>query len=57
MLGFQKAHARLFYEFDLETHIPENHLVRGIDRFLDLRELRADLRGFYSHTGRPSIVP
>lgn len=57
MLGTQKAHARLFYEFDLETHIPENHLVRGIDRFLDLRELRADLRGFYSHTGRPSIDP
>lgn len=46
MLGTQKAHARLFYDFDLETHIPENHLVRGIDRFLDLRELHADLRAF-----------
>lgn len=57
MLGTQKAHARLFYEFDLETHIPENHLVRGIDRFLDLRELHADLRGFYSHPERPSIDP
>lgn len=57
MLGTQKAHARLFYEFDLETHIPENHLVRGIDRILDLRELHVDLHGFYSHTGRPSIDP
>lgn len=57
MLGTQKAHARLFYDFDLGTHISENHLVRGIDRFLDLRELHADLRGFYSHTQRPSIDP
>lgn len=36
MLGTQKVHARLFYEFDLETHIPADHLLRGINRFLDL---------------------
>ena len=29
MLGRQKVHARLFYEFDLETHIPSDHLLRG----------------------------
>lgn len=57
MLGTQKVHARLFYEFDLETHIPGNHLVRAIDRFLDLDSMREELRGFYSHTGRPSIDP
>ena len=57
MLGTQKAHARLFYEFDLETHVPENHLVRALGRFLDLREMRTEVRGFYSHTGRPSIDP
>ncbi|WBU62259.1 IS1182 family transposase [Paracoccus albus] len=57
MLGRQKVHARLFYEFDLETHIPADHLLRGIDRFLDLDGLHDDMRGFYSHTGRPSIDP
>lgn len=57
MLGTQKVHARLFYEFDLETHIPADHLLRGIDRFLDLNDLHDEMRSFYSHTGRPSIDP
>jgi transposase len=56
-LGRQKAHALLFYEFDLETHIPSDHLLRGIDRFLDPAGLHEEMRGFYSHTGRPSIDP
>jgi transposase len=48
---------RLFYSFNLETHVPQDHLLRGIDRFLDLSELREHLEPFYSHTGRPSIDP
>jgi transposase len=48
---------QLFYSFNLETHVPLDHLLRGIDRFLDLRELRRHLATFYSHTGRPSIDP
>lgn len=31
---------RLFYSFNLEAHVPNDHLLRGIDRFLDLGELR-----------------
>ncbi len=26
----------LFYEFSLERHVPEKHLLRSIDRFVDL---------------------
>ena len=26
---------QLFYSFNLETHVPVDHLLRGIDRFLD----------------------
>ena len=48
---------RLFYSFNLEDHIPTSHLLRGIDRFLDLGNLRGHLASFYSHTGRPSIDP
>lgn len=40
MLGTHKVHARPFYDFDLETHIPENHLARALDRFPGLRALR-----------------
>jgi len=48
---------RLFYSFNLDEHIPQNHLLRGIDRCLDLSELRQHLADYYSHTGRPSIDP
>jgi transposase len=48
---------RLFYSFNLKDHVPASHLLRGIDKFLDLTDLRAYLAPFYSHTGRPSIDP
>src|SRR6202165_1674753 len=46
-----------FYAFNLDDHVPADHLLRGIDRFLNLGELRRHLAPFYSHTGRPSIDP
>ena len=51
----QEAQAALFYEFSLEDHIPLDHLLRAIDRFVGLSSIRARLADFYSHTGRPSI--
>ena len=47
----------LFYEFCLEKHIPEDHLLRQIDQFLDFDQIRQHLQPFYSTTGRPSIDP
>jgi len=47
----------LFYGFSLERHVPDDHLLRKIDRFVDLSELRAQLGPYYSEMGRPSIDP
>jgi len=47
----------LFYEFSLERHVPERHLLRSIDRFVELDGLRRELAPFYSAIGRPSIDP
>lgn len=58
MMGSKGAgQAPLFYAFSLEDQIPADHLLRGIDRFLDLSPLRQHLAPFYSHTGRPSVDP
>ncbi len=58
MMGFQTDHQkRLFYSFDLEEHVPQNHLLRGINQHLNLTNLRQHLAEYYSHTGRPSIDP
>lgn len=37
--------------------MPADHLLKSIDRFVELGELRASLVPFYSTTGRPSIDP
>jgi transposase len=58
MMGQQVgAQDQLFYCFNLNNQVPSDHLLRGIDRFLDLSDLRRHLAPFYSHTGRPSIDP
>jgi transposase len=58
MMGQQEGgQERLFYSFNLEDHVPADHLLRGIDQCLDLSELRQHLTEYYSHTGRPSIDP
>ena len=53
----QVDQAALFYEFSLERHVPATHLLRSIDRFIDLSDVRSHLAPFYSSTGRPSIDP
>jgi transposase len=58
MMGQQAGtQDQLFYSFNLDAHVPPDHLLRGIDRFLDLGGLRLHLASFYSHTGRPSVDP
>ena len=47
----------LFYGFSLERHVPSDHLLRKIDPFVDLSEVRAHLEPYYSEVGRPSIDP
>ena len=53
----QVEQAALFYEFSLERHIPRDHLLRSIDRFVELGALRRELAPFYSAIGRPSVDP
>ncbi len=53
----QEAQSALFYEFSIDDHVPKDHLLRSIDRFVDLSDLRKHLAPYYSSTGRPSVDP
>src|ERR1700749_4627532 len=53
----QSGQEALFYEFSLERHVPAEHLLRAIDRFVELDGVRCELAPFYSEVGRPSIDP
>ena len=57
MMGRLADQGQLFYRFRLENHVPDDHFLRQVDRFIDFETLRTDLASLYSHTGRPSIDP
>jgi transposase len=57
MMGNHSRSESLFYYFRLEGQIPENHLLRLIDRYINFDFIRAKLKASYSDTGRPSIDP
>jgi transposase len=48
---------QLFYSFNLEKIVPDDHQVRAIASVLDLSWVRTDLASHYSLIGRPSIDP
>src|SRR5687767_2823211 len=53
----QVEQGALFYNFSLDAHVPADHLLRSINRFVDLSEVRRQLAPFYSSMGRPSVDP
>src|SRR6202158_2634323 len=60
MMGWQTGgQSQLFYFFNLETRVPERHLLRSINPTVTriLAEFREKLEPFYSEIGRPSIDP
>ena len=57
MMGRQTRSESLFYYFRLEDQVPENHLLRLIDKHVSFEFVRQQLKDRYSETGRPSIDP
>jgi transposase len=57
MMGVQATSARLFYDFSLDDHVPSDHMLRSIDRHLNLDDIRRAPRPHKSNPGRPSIDP
>src|SRR2546423_2404831 len=57
MMGQHDRSESLFYYFRIEDQVPQNHLLRFIDRYVSFDFVREKLRASYSETGRPSIDP
>ncbi|HUI66858.1 MAG TPA: IS5/IS1182 family transposase, partial [Nitrospirota bacterium] len=47
----------MFYYIRMEDLVPEDHLLRLIDKHIDLSFVRDKVKHLYSYTGRPSIDP
>jgi transposase len=57
MMGQHDRSEALFYYFRLEDQVPENHLLRLINKYISFEFVRQQLKESYSETGRPSIDP
>src|SRR5258708_19760811 len=57
MMGQHDRSEALFYYFRLEDQVPENHLLRLIEKHISFEFVRERLRNSYSESGRPSIDP
>jgi transposase len=57
MMGQHARSEALFYYFRLEDQVPENHLLRLVEKHVSLAFVRKQLKDSYSETGRPSIDP
>ena len=57
MMGHHSRSESLFYYFRLEDQVPENHLLRLIDRHVNLEFVRDEVEGLLQRNGRPSIDP
>src|SRR5271155_5547146 len=57
MMGQHARSESLFYYFRLEDQVPENHLLRLVDKHINFGFVREKLKDSYSDTGRPSIDP
>ena len=57
MMGRQEVgQVPLFYAFNLEDHVPANHLLRRIDQFLDLGELHRHLARTTATPAAPPLI-
>src|SRR6201988_2347355 len=57
MMGQHDRSEALFYYFRLEDQVPENHLLRLIDKHISFEFVRQELKDSYRETGRRSIYP
>lgn len=57
MIGDHERKEPMFYYVRMEDIVPENHLLRLVDKHIELGFIREKVKHLYSHTGRPSIDP
>src|SRR5580692_7940759 len=57
MMGQHDRSEALFYYFRLEDQVPENHLLRLIDKHISFEFVREQLQDSHRENGRPRSIP
>ena len=57
MIGKKEGVEPIFHYFKMRELIPDDHILKLIDKYVDFSFVRDRARPLYSHTGRPSVDP
>ena len=57
MQGRKEFNQRIYYNINLDSLVPENHLLKRLDKLVSFDFVRNITKDYYSHTGKPSIDP
>lgn len=57
MMGKKKLSSKLFYSLFLGDMVPQDHIVRDLEKTVDLSFVRRLCKEYYSHTGQPAVDP
>jgi transposase len=57
MLRKKEKSNKLFYDFNLDSFVPEDHFLRLVNEHISFDFIRERVKHLYSHTGQPAIDP
>ena len=57
MQGKKEFNQRIYYDFNLKSMVPDNHLLKRIEKVISFEFVRDKTKNYYSYTGKPSIDP
>jgi transposase len=57
VLGENQRKEPMFYYVRIEDMVPEDHLLRLVDKYVSLDFIKGRVKHLYSQTGRPSVDP
>ena len=57
MQGKKEFSQRIYYNINLDSLVPEDHLLRRLEKLVSFDFIRGITKSYYSHTGKPSIDP
>jgi len=55
--GKKEFRQRIYYNINLDSLVPEDHLLKRLEKLVSFDFVRNITRDYYSHTGKPSIDP
>jgi|TARA_B100000315_G_C14539337_1_gene570066 transposase len=55
--GKKEFSQRIYYNINLDSLVPEDHLLKRLEKLVSFDFVRDITKDYYSHTGKPSIDP